>query len=207
MTQRTLFTVGHSTRAWAEFIALLKAWRIEQLVDVRAVPRSRTFPWFSKERMEEALRKSAITYAHLSKLGGFRHSDKTNNPENAGWENARFRAYADYMQTKAFEEGLAELNQRRKKQRVCVMCSEAVWWRCHRRMIADAEVARGVPVRHLMNDHVAKQHEVTEFAMVEKRTGRMPVVTYPVRSSPHKASLFPRLAASPRQVCGRIRQP
>jgi uncharacterized protein (DUF488 family) len=190
MSQRTLFTVGHSTRAWAEFIALLKAWRIEQLADVRTVPRSRTFPWFSKERMEEALPKSAITYVHLPKLGGFRHSAKTKDSENAGWENVRFRAYADYMQTKEFEEGLAELNQRRKKQRVCVMCSEAVWWRCHRRMIADAEVARGIPVRHVMNDHVAKQHEMTEFAVVEKRTGRMPVVTYPMRSSPDRASLF-----------------
>jgi uncharacterized protein (DUF488 family) len=183
MSQRTLFTVGHSTRAWVEFIALLKAWRIEQLVDVRTVPRSRTFPWFSKERMEESLPKSAITYVHLPKLGGFRHSAKTKDARNAGWENARFRAYADYMQTKEFEEGLAELNLRRKKQRVCAMCSEAVWWRCHRRMIADAEVARGIPVRHVMNDHVAKQHEVTEFAVVDKRTGRMPVVTYPMRSS------------------------
>jgi len=177
MSQRTLFTVGHSTRAWAEFVALLKAWRIEELVDVRTVPRSRTFPWFSKERMKKLLLKSAIEYVHLPKLGGFRHSSK--DSVNTGWQNSRFRAYADYMQTKEFEEGLKELNQRRKKQRVCVMCSEAVWWRCHRRMIADAEVARGVPVKHVMSRKVAKPHELTAFAAVEKRKGRTPVVTYP----------------------------
>lgn len=140
MRQRTLFTVGHSTRAWSEFVSLLKAWRIEELVDVRTVPRSRTFPWFSKQRMEKAMAKSGIEYVHLPQLGGFRHSKKAS--VNAGWQNAQFRAYADYMQTKEFEEGLEELNRRRKKRRVCVMCSEALWWRCHRRMIADAEVTR-----------------------------------------------------------------
>ena len=104
MSQRTLFTVGHSTRAWAEFVALLKAWGIEELVDVRTVPRSHIFPWFSKARMEKLLPKSAIEYVHLSKLGGFRHPSK--DSVNRGWQNSRFRAYADYMQTKEFEEGL-----------------------------------------------------------------------------------------------------
>jgi uncharacterized protein (DUF488 family) len=177
MGKRTLFTVGHSTRAWSDFIALLKAWRIEELVDVRTVPRSRAFPWFSKERMQKLLSKSAIKYVHLSKLGGFRHLSK--DSVNTGWENSRFRAYADYMQTKEFEEGLEELNQLRKKQRVCVMCSEAVWWRCHRRMIADAELARGIPVKHVMSAKLTKRHELTEFALVKKRRGRLPVITYP----------------------------
>jgi uncharacterized protein (DUF488 family) len=177
MSQRTLFTVGHSTRTWAEFVALLKARGIEELVDVRTVPRSRTFPWFTRERMEKLLPKSAIGYVHISKLGGFRHSGK--DSLNGGWQNSRFRAYADYMQTKEFEEGLKELNKRRKKRRVCVMCSEAVWWRCHRRMIADAEVVRGIPVKHLMSDKVAKRHEVTDFAVVKKRKGRTPVIMYP----------------------------
>jgi len=177
MSQRTLFTLGHSTRAWDDFVALLKAWRIEELVDVRTVPRSRAFPWFSKERMEKVLPKSAIQYVHLSKLGGFRHSSE--GSVNSGWQNARFRAYADYMQTREFEQGLSDLNQRRKKRRVCVMCSEAVWWRCHRRMIADAEVVRGVPVKHIMNEKVAKPHALTEFAVLEKKKGRTPVITYP----------------------------
>jgi uncharacterized protein (DUF488 family) len=86
------------------------------------------------------------------------------------------------MQTKEFEAGLVELNQRRKKRRVCVMCSEAVWWRCHRRMIADAEAARGIAVKHVMSEKVAKRHEVTEFALVQKRKGRTPVITYPSES-------------------------
>ena len=100
MSQRMLFTVGHSTRTWADFVGLLKKWKIEELVDVRTVPRSRSFPWFSKQRMETLLPKSAIEYVHLSKLGGFRRSDVKS--KNTGWQNARFRAYADYMQTKEF---------------------------------------------------------------------------------------------------------
>jgi uncharacterized protein (DUF488 family) len=180
MGQRTLFTVGHSTRGWPEFVALLKGWEIEELVDVRTVPRSRAFPWFDAQRMERALRKSAISYVHLAALGGFRRPRK--DSVNAGWQNARFRGYADYMQTVEFEDGLRELNERRKARRVCVMCSEAVWWRCHRRMIADAEVARGIPVKHVMSATVATRHELTGFAVVtkaRKRGGGAPVITYP----------------------------
>lgn len=180
MGQRTLFTVGHSTRGWPEFVALLKGWEIEELVDVRTAPRSRAFPWFGAQRMERALRKSAISYVHLAALGGFRHPRK--GSVNAGWQNARFRTYADYMQTVEFEDGLRELNERRKERRVCVMCSEAVWWRCHRRMIADAEVARGIPVKHVMSATVATRHEVTGFAVVTKARkpgGGAPVITYP----------------------------
>lgn len=177
MSQRILFTVGHSTRAWADFVGLLKTWKIEELVDVRTVPRSRSFPWFSKQRMEKLLRKSAIEYVHLSKLGGFRRSGVKS--KNTGWQNPRFQAYADYMQTKEFEAELNELNKHRKRRRVCVMCSEALWWRCHRRMIADAEVARGIPVKHVMSEKVAKLHALTEFAVVRKRIGRTPLITYP----------------------------
>lgn len=177
MGQRTLFTVGHSTRTWSEFVALLKTWKIEELLDVRTVPRSRAFPWFNQERMKTAMAKASIRYAPLSALGGFRH--RTPDSPNGGWHNARFRAYADYMQTDSFKKGLEELNARRKKRRVCVMCSEAVWWRCHRRMIADAEVARGIPVKHVMSETSARRHELTEFAVVQKRRGRAPIITYP----------------------------
>jgi uncharacterized protein (DUF488 family) len=177
MGQRTLFTVGHSTRAWAEFVALLKAWRIEELLDVRTVPRSRAFPWFSKPRMKSALATAGIAYLHLPALGGLRHASKSSH--NTGWQNASFRGYADYMQTHSFEMGLKELNDRRKKRRVCVMCSEAVWWRCHRRMIADAEVIRGIPVQHVMSETTATRHELTQFAVVKKQRGRVPVITYP----------------------------
>jgi uncharacterized protein (DUF488 family) len=127
--------------------------------------------------METALPKASIQYVHSTTLGGFRRPSK--DSINTGWRNLRFQAYADYMQTAEFARGIAELNQRRKKRRVCVMCSEAVWWRCHRRMIADAEVARGIRVKHVMSDTVAVPHELTEFAVVNKRRGRPPVITYP----------------------------
>jgi uncharacterized protein (DUF488 family) len=179
MGQRILFTIGHSNRTWAEFVELLRAWGIEQLVDVRTVPRSRAVPWFWDKRMALALPKAGIAYEHMPALGGLRRAKK--DSVNTGWRNASFRGYADYMQTGEFEAGLAELNELRKKRRTCVMCSEAVWWRCHRRMIADAEAARGIPVRHIMSATMAKGHEMTGFAKVRKGRGRgkAPVVTYP----------------------------
>jgi len=162
-----------------EFVALLHAWEIQELVDVRTVPQSRTFPWFAKEAMAKALPKAGIQYTHLPSLGGFRKPAKDST--NVGWENVRFRAYADYMQTPEFAAGLADLNARRTQRRVCVMCSEAVWWRCHRRMIADAEVSRGIPVRHILSEKVAKPHELTAFAAVNRRR-RPPVISYPAVS-------------------------
>ena len=163
MAQRTLFTVGHSTRQWKEFIDLLLAWEIEQVVDVRTIPRSRAFPWFAKERMEKALARVKIRYCHLPELGGLRHGMK--DSVNAGWRNASFRGYADYMQSDEFEKGLKTLNNLRKRRRVCILCSEAVWWR--------------IPVKHIMSETVAKSHELTEFAVVKKRRGRVPEVWYP----------------------------
>lgn len=182
MTQRTLYTVGHSTREWAGFVALLEAWKIEQVVDVRTVPRSRRLPWFWREEMEKNLPDSGIGYIHMPALGGFRHAK--HDPANDGWKNASFRGYADYMQTPEFSEGIKALNKRRAARRVCVMCSEAVWWRCHRRMIADAEVARGIPVRHVMSETAATPHELTAFARVEKKRSQAPVITYPPPPDP-----------------------
>lgn len=177
MAQRTLFTIGHSTRTWAEFVALLKAWKIEEVIDVRTVPKSRSFPQFWKSRMSRALAKVGIAYLHMPELGGLRHAKK--DSINTAWRNASFRGYADYMQTPEFEKGLVELNKERRKRRVCIMCSEAVWWRCHRRMIADVEVARGIPVKHVMSLTKASLHEMTEFARVKKRRGRLAQVSYP----------------------------
>ena len=190
MAQRILFTIGHSTRTWAEFIALLKAWKIEELVDVRMLPRSRAFLWFTKQRMARALPKAAIEYAHVPALGGLRKPGK--NSVNTGWQNSRFRAYADFMQTAEFEDGLRELNLLRKNRRVCVMCSEALWWRCHRRMIADAEVARGIPVKHIMSETLAQRHELTAFAVVKKnrRCAGGLMITYPGSSSTAMAAML-----------------
>lgn len=184
MSQGILFTVGHSTRTWNEFTALLKAWKIQELVDVRTVPRSRAFPWFEKQHMQSALPAIHIAYAHLALLGGLRYSRK--DSINTGWRNRSFRGYADHMHTPEFEAGLKELNHRRRKHRVCIMCSEAVWWRCHRRMIADAEVARGIPVRHIMSKTSARPHELTAFARVLRNKTRHPVITYPACLPPAK---------------------
>jgi uncharacterized protein (DUF488 family) len=177
MPHRTLFTIGHSTRTWAEFVAILKVWEIAELVDVRTVPRSRAFPHFSKDQMARALPTAGVAYSHMAGLGGLRHSKKDST--NTGWRNASFRGYADYMQSEEFAKGIDELNRRRKMRRVCIMCSEAVWWRCHRRMIADAETARGIPVKHIMSETNARPHEMTEFAVARKGRGREPVITYP----------------------------
>lgn len=164
---------------------MLNSWKIEELVDVRTLPRSPAFPWFNRQRMAAALSKGAIKYVHMPALGGLRKPSI--DSVNTGWQNARFRAYADFMQTAEFEHGLQELNEQRKMRRVCVLCSEAVWWRCHRRMIADAEVARGIPVKHIMSATSATQHELTAFAEVKKGRGHAragggsqgPVITYP----------------------------
>lgn len=182
MSQRLLFTIGHSTRGWLEFIALLKAWKIQEVVDVRSVPRSRAFPWFEKVRMGKALPRAGIAYTHLAALGGLRHSPK--NSLNTGWHNESFRGYADYMQTEAFAQGLRELNRRRRKHRVGVMCSEAVWWRCHRRMIADAALAAGIRVRHIMTEKSAPLHQLTAFAKVRRKNGQVPRLIYPGSSIP-----------------------
>ena len=177
MAHRTLFTIGHSTREWGDFVDLLRAWKIQELADVRTVPRSKTFPWFDRACMAIALPEAQIGYRHIANLGGLRTPSK--GSPNIGWKNARFQAYADYMQTNDFERGLEDLGASCKERRVCIMCSEAVWWRCHRRMIADAELARGVPVRHIMSLSQAKPHEMTGFARVVRQRGRDPIITYP----------------------------
>ncbi len=160
---------------------MLKAWKIQEVVDVRTIPRSRAFPWFEKVRMEKALPRTKITYTHLAVLGGLRHAQK--NSRNTGWHNASFRGYADYMSTEAFVQGLRELNSRRRKRRVAVMCSEAVWWRCHRRMIADAELAARIPVRHIMTETSAPPHQLTAFAKIRRTKEGALRLTYPVLRS------------------------
>ena len=177
MPHKTLFTLGHSTRSWEEFVQLLTAWKIRRLIDVRSIPRSMKVPHFSKEKMKTALAKAGIEYLHLASLGGLRHT--TQKSINTGWRNANFRGYADYMQTPEFNAGLAELNRLARQKRTAIICAEAKWWSCHRRMIADAEIVQGIPVRHIMTPHNAPPHELTAFAIVKKYRGKGPVVTYP----------------------------
>jgi uncharacterized protein (DUF488 family) len=168
----TLFTIGHSTRPLDTFLRLLRAHRIETLVDVRTVPRSRRHPQFNRESLPESLEATGIAYTHMPRLGGLRHP----RPDsiNTGWRNAGFRGYADHMQTPAFDEALRELIDRARRDRVTIMCAEAVPWRCHRSLIADALTARGIRVEHILGAERAEPHRLTSFARVDGTS-----VTYP----------------------------
>jgi uncharacterized protein (DUF488 family) len=147
----TIFTIGHSTRTIADFTALLEEAGIELLADVRSVPRSRTNPQFNSDALAQALSTVGIEYRHLKALGGLRHRRKDAAPSpNTLWRNESFRNYADYAASGAFRAGLDELRALARARRCAVMCAEAVWWRCHRRIIADYLLAQGIPVTHIM---------------------------------------------------------
>jgi len=168
----TLFTIGHSNRTLEFFAGLLLGYEIKRLVDVRTIPRSRHNPQFNRETLPEDLKSVGIAYTHLPGLGGLRHALKES--VNRGWENASFRGYADYMQTAEFEKNLGKLIAMGQEARVAFMCAEAVPWRCHRSLIADALTVRGVPVRHIMSRVSAPRHEITPWAVVKGRR-----ITYP----------------------------
>jgi uncharacterized protein (DUF488 family) len=172
-----LYTIGHSNHKLEEFLALLEAHQIVYLVDVRTIPRSRHVPWSNKDSLKAALGKRKICYTHLPELGGLRKPHK--DSINLAWENPSFRGYADYMQTREFFLGLKELNQLiRQYKQVVIMCAEALPWRCHRSLIADAEIARGVTVLDIMGPHTVHQHQLTAFAKV-RRDVRPIRVEYP----------------------------
>jgi uncharacterized protein (DUF488 family) len=161
MSSRALYTIGHSTRTAAALVELLRAHGIESLVDVRMVPRSRHNPQFNRDTLAETLAAASIEYAHRPALGGLRHPRK--DSVNLGWRNVSFRGYADYMQTSEFEEALGELEVRADTQRTAIMCAEAVPWRCHRGLIADALTVRGRPVLHIQRAAPAAPHHLTPF--------------------------------------------
>ncbi len=170
--ERTLFTIGHSTRTLEELVGILKAHGVETLADVRTVPRSRRVPWFNAETLGDDLARFGIGYVPMGELGGLRKSKA--DSVNTAWRNASFRGYADYMQTPAFEAGLERLTEIASARPTAVMCAEAVPWRCHRSLIGDAMIARGWRVVDLMGEKSAKPHKLTEFAKVEGTK-----VTYP----------------------------
>jgi uncharacterized protein (DUF488 family) len=159
-----LWTIGHSTRPINEFLSLLKAHGIEQLVDVRTVPRSRYNPQFNTEALAQSLAEEAIHYRHSGNLGGLRKPKK--DSINTGWRNASFCGYADYMQTAQFNKAVEELVAYGASMKVAIMCAEAVPWRCHRSLIADALVSRNWNVRHIMSEGKADPHRLTSFARV-----------------------------------------
>lgn len=172
-----LYTIGHSTRTLNEFMTILHAYNISQLVDIRTIPKSRHVPWFNETTLKAALRKEKIYYTHMEELGGLRHAHK--DSINQGWHNASFRGFADYMQTSEFYVGLKQLNQLiKKRDNVAIMCAEALPWRCHRSLIADAEIVRHTRVFHIMSETAAHAHKLTPFAVVDR--GKRPIkVFYP----------------------------
>ena len=171
-----VLTIGHSTRTLDEFLALLKAHAVTWLVDVRTVPRSRHNPQFNNDSLPHSLKKAGLGYVHMRGLGGLRHA-KPDSP-NAGWRNASFRGYADYMQTPEFAEQIAELIQLAKEHRIALMCAEAVPWRCHRSLIGDALTVRGIQTEDIMSLTRRQIHALTPFAKVRGTT-----VTYPADDS------------------------
>ena len=162
--KNTIYTIGHSTHSIDEFISMLQAFKIKLLVDVRHYPGSRKFPHFNKENLSEALKNYNIKYIHLLGLGGRRNVLK--NSKNTLWHKDAFRGYADYMETKDFEIAANELQQLAVQQTIAFMCSEAVWWRCHRSMIADYLKAKGWKVLHIMNKQKAEEHPYTSPARI-----------------------------------------
>ncbi|HUQ50869.1 MAG TPA: DUF488 domain-containing protein [Gammaproteobacteria bacterium] len=175
----TLFTVGHSTLPIERFVAVLAAFGIERLADVRTVPRSRRNPQFNADALGASLRAAGIEYVPLGELGGLR-KPRADSP-NAGWRNESFRGYADYMQTEPFGAGLERLIELSRERRTAIMCAEAVPWRCHRSLVADALLARGIAVVEILSETSYRNHALTSFARVAGTT-----VTYP----PAQASLL-----------------
>jgi uncharacterized protein (DUF488 family) len=160
----TIWTIGHSTRSFEEFVGLVTSFNIELIVDVRSYPGSRKFPHFNKEALEVNLPQHNIRYVHIKELGGRRKVQQ--DSKNSGWRNTAFRAYADYMETGDFKQGIKELETYAVKQATAFMCSEAVWWRCHRSLIADYLKLQGWTVLHIMGIGKVQEHPYTAPAKV-----------------------------------------
>ena len=174
-----VFTVGHSTKTAEAFISLLQAHRVTLLLDIRTVPRSRTNPQFNKDSLPETLVQAGIRYHHAPELGGLRKANKES--VNLGWRNLSFRGYADYMQTPAFNEAIDHLLSLAQGDQIAMMCAEAVPWRCHRSLVADALIVRGIPVEELSTIKKRQPHKLTRFAFVTGTTVMYPSED-PVRS-------------------------
>jgi len=160
-----IWTIGHSTRPIGEFMNLLRAHEIRLLIDVRTIPRSRHNPQFNEDRLAKSLKEAGLLSLHMPALGGLRKALK--DSINDGWRNASFRGYADYMQREEFQSALEELMAYGTDTRTAIMCAEAVPWRCHRSLIADALVARGWEVRHILSQVKADEHRLTPFAVID----------------------------------------
>jgi uncharacterized protein (DUF488 family) len=169
----TILTIGHSTRTLDEFVGLLKTYKVTLVVDVRTIPRSRHNPQFNKETLPNTLKLAGVKYVHMPEIGGLRRP--TRDSINLAWRNRSFRGYADYMQTKEFTENLLNLIALARENCLAIMCAEALPWRCHRSLIADALVVRHIKVEHILNAESSISHKLTEWAQVEGTK-----ITYPL---------------------------
>jgi uncharacterized protein (DUF488 family) len=178
---RPIFTIGHSTRAIDAFIAMLRRNGIERLIDIRTIPKSRHNPQFNGDALAPALKSAAIGYVHLKELGGLRRARR--DSPNRGWRNASFRGFADYMQTPEFARALDRAIELAREKPTALMCAEAVPWRCHRSLVSDALIVRGIEVLEIIGEAAPKMHQLTPFARVVGRH-----ITYPAEDT---AQLFP----------------
>jgi uncharacterized protein (DUF488 family) len=173
MDVRSVYTIGHSTRSAKELLELLAGSSVQLVADVRAFPSSRRHPQFNRGALTEWLGEAGIAYRHLPGLGGRR--EPVPGSPNGGWQDRAFQGYADHMRTREFQAALAELETAARGSASAIMCAEAAWWRCHRRLIADALVVRGWRVEHLGIGKSVAVHKLTEFALV----GAGGIITYP----------------------------
>jgi uncharacterized protein (DUF488 family) len=161
---KNIWTIGHSTRSLDEFIAMLKSFQIELVADIRSFPGSRKYPQYNKEALEISLPQYNMGYFHLRNLGGRRKANP--DSKNTAWRHVAFRGYADYMETDPFKEGIKELEKIALKKRTAYMCSEAVWWRCHRSMVSDYLKVNGWTVMHIMGIGKEEEHPYTGPARI-----------------------------------------
>ena len=170
--KHVIYTIGHSTHTIDEFIKILNAYNIEEVIDIRTIPKSRHNPQFNIDKLKDSLLENNIDYEQIKGLGGFRHTSSASI--NTACENEAFRGFADYMQTIEFEKSLLELIDIYRKKQVVIMCAEAVPWHCHRSLIGDALVVRNIYVEDNMNEKVSKSHKLTSWAKVDGYS-----ITYP----------------------------
>lgn len=188
-----IYTIGHSTRSLDQFVELLRTYGIGRLVDVRTIPRSRHNPQFNRDTLGRFLRNRRIGYRHMKELGGLRHAC-TDSP-NSGWHNASFRGFADYMQTPAFAVAIDKLVDLAKGKLTAIMCAEAVPWRCHRSLIGDALIIRGIEVRDIFSTKSVKLHTITAMAVIHGTQ-----ITYPPQEEGNGAILTRATVSDERDV-------
>jgi uncharacterized protein (DUF488 family) len=164
-TRHSIWTIGHSTHPIEEFITMIHSFGITVLADIRSYPGSRKFPHFSQDNLQKSLHENGIRYVHFAALGGRRKPRL--DSENTAWRNASFKGYADYMETPSFTSSVNELEEMARQHKTCYMCSEAVWWRCHRSLLSDYLKVRGWNVMHIVAAGNASEHPYTSAARIE----------------------------------------